>query len=432
MSYTTKQGIHDSEYAINCYQEQIKTLEQERNEAEGSISVIEHQQQQVLQRLSTLLVEGIEKQHVEFLCQIGFIHIPDVLTAQEEKRKKALCFIEKCNSENFEDFFSKKLHPQYGELTQSINESMTILGDLLEQLKNYAADDIKLIKEVQQTNNSLLTKLWHLFSFKSIRANSALKRIGQQTGQPSGQVLNTYQQLQTQQLELRKLITNAEIEANQSHRKKQLLDDYRYFTKNFREAVTQVVRKDIETNLQITPVDQLQSTLPVNCKLYVSQLHALAQKLKYLNNLVAGLKAEIDDRQKRVTKISSVQRKWRRTRKLYLSGDKSNWLVNVPKMKMQSTHKYTSKCHSVRYSLVEYNDYQSYGDHYYSAIAAGIATAAVSCLMLAALPAIAVASVLSDVEAETFSAHLDEMSTLDVPEDSIDIDEFEASEEEVS
>ncbi|MGI0117679.1 hypothetical protein [Zooshikella sp. RANM57] len=432
MNYTTEQGIHDSAFAINCYKEQIQTLEQERNEAKASINVIENQQQQVLERLASLLVTGIEKQHIDYLCHLGFVHVPDLLQTQKEKQQKALHFIEKCNAENFDDFFSKKLHPQYGQLTQSINESMTILGNLLEQLKKYPVKDITLIKEAQHSDKPLLTKLWHLLSCKGFRAHSALKYIGQQTHQPPDQVLNTYQQLQTQQLELRKLIANAEIEANQLHRKKQHLDDCQYFTKHYQTTVTQVIRQDIENNLKITPVDKLQAVLPANCKLYISQLHALTQKLKYLNNLEDGLEAEIDDRQQRVAKISSVQRKWRRTRKFYLSGDKSNWLVNVPKMKLQSTQQYSGKCRSVRSSLVEYNDYQGYGDHLYSAIAEGVTTAAVSCLMIATLPAVAVASVLSDIEAEVFNEHLDEISTLEVAEDSINIDEFETSEEELS
>ena len=214
--------------------------------------------------------------------------------------------------------------------------------------------------------------------------------------------------------------------------KKQRLQDARHFDNNYEQELLKTVRLDLAANIAALETDYLRDNFPEGCRLYVGQLHALEQKAKYLTNAMEGVQQQVTDRQQRIEKIEQVQSKWKRSSRHQLSGDKSNWLVNVPKMKQQSTRRYTSKCGGVRDSIVSYEHYDDYSNHYYAAGQSGTAAAVVGCMLLAAVPVAVLASVIEDIDPEMMAENFEALEALDVAEEAFDPEDVAASEAEMS
>jgi|GEM_PF-1937965 len=95
----------------------------------------------------------------------------------------------------------------------------------------------------------------------------------------------------------------------------------------------------------------------------LAKLHGLQAKATYLMNIRDHLQREMDDRQKRISSISRVGSLWERKPWDRLSGDKSKWLVQVPKMKRASTTKRRRFVRRMRTGVYEHDDWDRY-DHY--------------------------------------------------------------------
>jgi DNA repair exonuclease SbcCD ATPase subunit len=72
-------------------------------------------------------------------------------------------------------------------------------------------------------------------------------------------------------------------------------------------------------------------------KLHIGKAAALDSKVDLYRQLSSSLQNDINDREQRKSGIAKVLPKWRRSRKSYLSSDKSKWLREIPQAQWDKT-----------------------------------------------------------------------------------------------
>ena len=92
----------------------------------------------------------------------------------------------------------------------------------------------------------------------------------------------------------------------------------------------------------------------------LSQVQGLQAKLAYLDDMIAYLTKERDDRRKRIASIDRTRKIWALKPHDSLTGDKTKWLVTVPEMKKKGIGKRLRWVRRIHRNVYEYDHWDDF------------------------------------------------------------------------
>jgi hypothetical protein len=357
--------ISQGNEAIAEYKSQERILQAELDEQKRAISDVKIQANQAINQLVNFLMPAIIEDTSTIGQKIGY------LSLENEKKSIEAGFVEwqeRINAISIkEDFINHELliHPHTGSLITERNEIGTNIGLIRESLNPYRENSnfVKLWDERFSHNSSeLIDRIWRFITLQTLKYNTLVNNVLTTFGHENLDSLfadyqdktNNVNSLEGCYIALAKriddIITNIKT-----------FDDLTEKLSRKESILFDELKNTLQTYfLRLSDFKEIRNNLGDKYKIQLSTISALQQKIVLLEKSAEGLKTEINDRRKRQNDIDTVVRKWRRSSKSSIPGDKSKWLVEGPRAKRTSTTRYVSHSRSFSNSVYVFHDYGYY------------------------------------------------------------------------
>lgn len=368
MIVTKRDGVRAADNAMGTYRNQIRALEQEYNQINESLHEAEQELRETVNQLAEGLLPSAHRAVVEQAAKdVGALHLPSRLTAIEDQRVQFRG--RQKDIEGDKRYRNRELliHPTTGDYSIKINEFLEFTQSLHKKLARYDFPDFRWLlnrKVHQKRDHGVFGSFWRMITLANYREEQALERVRKRFNTVSfGAVVNDYN-------ETRKNYRTHKKELKHWQDKRQevedLVEEYsqnKHWLENYQTEARNALRLELATYLGNSSFESIHNLVRPAGKVMVAKCTALTKKIEYFRDLKRTVRSEINDREGRIASIHRVRLKWARKPYGRLSGDKSKWLVKVPKIKTTSTRKRVRWIRTMRTNIHSYHHYHHYS-HY--------------------------------------------------------------------
>ncbi len=366
---TKREGVQAANGAINSYRTQVDDLQEEQQSIRNDISKIEQKVDDLRTHLArNILINVSEEEVARVSTELSLPTLNEQLAASNRKRDENIRRQEEIlNTQEFRDR-ELLIHPVTGEYTAKITELSESLIALEQSVKKYT--DIRGFKKLYARKDKpaptgiikflrTITLIQYFASrIYERRKENVLHELKKTT---LGSVFYEYDEV----------LQAYNITKNEHHRfvalkqrVERLIEVNQELTEEisgFEQVTLEKLRKDILAHLKLITVNkELREQVRKGVKVIVTSLIAQEEKMNYLEQMDNYLSEEILDRENRIMSISSVARKWSKKPYDRLRGNKTKWLITVPKMKSASTGKRVKWIKTMRINISGFDHYDAY------------------------------------------------------------------------
>lgn len=365
---TKADGVRMANGAIQAYKSQARDLSDEYDELVDSFANIEGELAQAIENIAVGLLPICNAElFQQVIDETGALQLTslweELQQGRDDRRARSQEIL------NSQDYRRREMliHPTTGEYTVKINEHKEYCDSLNASLRRYDFKNFRYCyknKLNKTKEHGVFGGFWRFVTMAESREKSAIEATLNRLRVDSlDEAFRTYEadkkSLSFHKKELKDWKDKSTAVSN-------LIEEYNeneHWLKNFATEARDEMRKSLQWHLRRSDLDSIHKTIRPAGKVLVATAHALAKKLEYIENMKNEVRKEIRDREKRVASIERVKYKWQRKPWAPLYGDKSKWLVKVPKIKKTSTRKRIRWVGTMRRNIHSYHHYDKYS-HY--------------------------------------------------------------------
>ena len=358
---TKREGIQAAEFALNSYEDQFQGLKKLRKEIEDSRSKIE----QELQTAYGFLAEGLLTSSTEASVkrvsrETGMLHLEsarmELASANQAKLKR---------SQEIEQLHEYTAREEYigvphGIYTQAYEAAAAEVDICQRQINPYLQDEdfLHLLRRKEEgigAGKKFLEALIGIQWWLKRKEKRVLRRL-------NGRVMD--QLFFDHQIAKNNLKAASEVLAEKKaqydyveglaveHQK--LREEIEAYSTDSLRFLRKMLAEYLESHGNLR---QIHKHIRSEARIMLASIIAKQDKFNYYRQMAIELTREIDDRVHKAHAILRVQKIWKRYPTGYLSGDKRNWLVELPEKKARSARKRTSWMRSMHYNIEHFHDY---------------------------------------------------------------------------
>ena len=365
---TAGQAAAAAREAVQSYRQQASELAAERVEVENDLLKVRDRIEHAIADLAAALLPDASDETVAHAGQAtGAAHLPGMLRDLRAEHEKDVRRLDEIEREP--EFIDRDLllSPNSGTLAVPLAEAQGFARDIAPRVKRYEADAAfraVLAREGKTTSPAarLLGRIFLVGFVVEWMRNSAHAKVLRTYGVSTpGEAIANYRaekdSLKTWQAEAARLI--GEVERVQALVREH--DEVRERIDAFPAESLKALRGELVEYLErCEDFAGIRERAGESAKVAVTSILAMEEKEKYLENMADFLRNEMLQRQQQANKIESVGRKWANNPGKRMSADKSGWLIAGPARKLQSTRRTVTHIHTMRYGIVEFDDYYAY------------------------------------------------------------------------
>ncbi|MDF1664725.1 MAG: hypothetical protein P1V97_23400 [Planctomycetota bacterium] len=365
---TKGDGVRMADGAIRAYKDQARDLSTEFDELDDSYANVKGELDQAIENIAVGLLPICNAELFQQVIQeTGALQLTNLWEELQQGREER-----KVRNQDIlasEDYQRREMliHPTTGEYTVKIVEHKEFCDSLNSSLKRYDFKNFRYCyknKLHRPKEHGMFGGFWRFVTMAESREKSAIEATLKRLRVSSlDEAFRTYEADQKSMKFHKKELKDWKAKSEGVSNLIEERDENDRWLKNFSNEARAEMRKNLQWHLRRADLESIHKTIRAAGKILVATAHALAKKLEYIENMKNELRNEIRDREKRVDSIERVKRKWQGKPWAPLYGDKSKWLVKVPKIKKGSTRKRIRWVGTMRRNIHGYHRYDKYS-HY--------------------------------------------------------------------
>lgn len=365
---TKGDGVRMADGAIRAYKNQARDLSDEFDELDDSYANVESELDQAIENIAVGLLPICNAELFQQVIQeTGALQLTSLWEELQQGRDDRRGRNQEIISSSDYRRREMLIHPTTGEYTVKINEHKEFCESLGASLKRYDFKNFRYCyknKLNQKKEHGMFGGFWRFVTMAESREKSAIEgALNRLRVSSLDEAFRTYdadqKSMRFHKKELKDWKAKSEGVSNLIEER----DENERWLKNFSNEARDEMRKQLQWHLRRADLGSIHKTIRAAGKILIATAHALVKKLEYLENMKNEVRKEIRDREKRVASIERVKYKWQRKPWAPLYGDKSKWLVKVPKIKKTSTQKRIRWVGTMRRNIHGYHHYDKYS-HY--------------------------------------------------------------------
>jgi hypothetical protein len=362
MSYTTRQGLTDADFALKSYSNQQVMIKNEITEITTNRKNILSDIKNVINNIASAAIIDTNKTTLSLLEDE--FKIPFLLSSLSEIENKIVSLVKrKKEVEAMDDFINKDslINNSIGKYIIEMEKSSKFISEIEEQIEKFNTPEYKWLLNDKEKTKTRLT------AFLDKITGTSKKRKENEDKLYQNLLIRNIDDAETKLLELNNLLDNEITSNNLIHGK---IDKIKSIETEFNVIIEKIEKIKSTTpellhgllfnHLSRIDLSLIHPTVRDSFQISISGIIAMKHKVEYLEKIENFLKNELKDIEKRMDAIRNVSFKWRRSKKTYLKGDKSKWLREVPVLKHSSVIKKTLLCHKMSDSVCSFSDYSMF------------------------------------------------------------------------
>ncbi len=359
--YSKRQGIQDAQSAIQEYDNQINDLKKEKSETNKKSLLICGQIEETTSQLASGLLDNIKLENIAAVAkEIGAIHLITEFNLQHFKLENNKSKLSNLLSHKFHTEHENLMHPVAGTLTKSLKENIELLDSIKESIsKLESSPHFKWVVNNIQEPKTFWGRVANVFSSGFFNSKKRFAECQKEVGDLKTAV-NQYHELIKHKVNAKKSLEDVKKSIDDVNKHTKIINITEGCISDFDKNTLDILHSTISSHISGCELKAIIPTIRDDAKVLVSKIDALKNKSKHLDDILSHISSEISDRQDRLQKIRTVLSKWKRSKKSYLSGDKSKWLIDTPKGCKKRTSRFIGSYSSTRSSICDYDDYFAY------------------------------------------------------------------------
>ena len=350
--------------AAATYEAQILEIQREFNETNKLLNDIAEEKSGLLAAAVVAILPdlGAVEEAVALLKTPHLRNVRENLQSKVVKAKEEVAKFES-NPENRK--ILSLIDPETGILTLRIAEQKEILAELAAELKKYN-DSVVFKNYNKNRENAGKIGFFEIIFFQKSAIENERKQIFDVFGLNS--LADCYARFDHVSQEIKKLTKEIQADEKRKAELETQWNDYRENLSRVQDADTFILnglRDNLRNFLENADYEQFLKSENGSLRTYWGALHAVQKKFKYTDDIREYLRKEMAERRADKQKMDKVAYAWGRKPFQKMPADKTNWLVNQPQAKYNSTMKNLNNIRSTRTVVYEYRDYDYYTDYYY-------------------------------------------------------------------
>jgi hypothetical protein len=355
--------ISQGQSAITEYQLQENRLGRELAKQENRRNVLIDSKNSATQQLVSFLMPAMLIDTEVIGQRIGYLSLNSEKIAIIEKFSVWESRIREIEATS--DFQNSRLliDNATGTLVNERNELNEALKTIQEGLANYNnSPDFQLLNKTRNginPDNSQLLYIWQILTFQVYKYNKLVNIVlGRFDFESTTSLFADYDSKQENILSLEQNLKSLSERINKINKD---VEDHANFSSEL--ANRSKILSDSLSSLvcsyfsRVSDFTEIRQNLGAEYRIQLSTISGLIEQISLMDKSITGLKSEISDRRKRYEGIDKVVKKWRKSKKSSIPGDKSKWLVEGPKSKNTSTTRYIANSSRFSRSVYTFNDY---------------------------------------------------------------------------
>lgn len=355
----------DAKAAIKDYEEQISLLQQEREKTEHALSNAAFGVAEAHEAIAAVLLHEASPKCIALADQfLGGQSVRSRQSELAERSAKLTADLAEIETQ-LGGSEQKKMAEHFQGLQEKHNLAEERHNEARRQLEPYRDDNLVWLRDNPQPDAGILNAFMDSMSGKKKRRESLLSTILSKFKAKSMEEIDTKEK--NQRLETDAAKTDLELASDELEEFASLLKKHRELSDWLEESTSgllSTLRSVVISQLEGMDLVEFSKRLPEEIKselkLHIGKALTLAGKVEVLGEISKALLADINDRQERKNKVSSVLRKWKRSSKTYLKADKSEWLRTLPERQFEKTRTrlgYYDRCYE---ATTDFEDFLTY------------------------------------------------------------------------
>ncbi len=361
---TKADGLAAAKRAISEYKHQAKLLGAERSTIEADEASVTAELAQTWAELASELLVAVDAHTLQRLA--GAIDWPQLANRRGQLEAQRSRWAIRLKEVEADPNFTNRatlLEPKRGTIDADIITTDNLVFKACEQLAAFEVESFTWL-----SNRELSKETWggfdsfmHAVTMGGFREARMQKKCCVELGYDDWAALKgAYDGFEAQKVKLQgrlKQLSDYRKQVEALAQEQQRLYAWVY---DFEAQLLVVLRSELAAHLEGRDPEALRQIIQGPPQVLLAKAHALAKKKEYFVEMRGYLSKEVDDRNGRVKAINSVRSKWSKRPSDRLVGDKSKWLIALPKMKRDATKKRLRWTRSMHESIYDYNDYDDY------------------------------------------------------------------------
>lgn len=355
---SNQDGVRAASAAISQYQQQINDLKNEQTEVQEKVDNLRTELKATLESLAGGLLPDTSERRVDQLAEK--LQAPALTSLRQQWEADRSTWQEEVREIEGDSTFQNR--ESYvgddGEWSKAQVAAQEKLDELEQALLPFKhADFQKCYQRKDKPEPSGLSALFlGLFGVLRSRRKSAkavldrlqLPDLSQAFSRYEGllgdQTEATYQleQVNKQVDDLEEKVKNHELRGMQ----------ITHYADSLRAALLTATVEHLQNSYQLKAI---RKTMEPEKRRSFSTVLFLREKIQYLEELLASLAKELDDRKKHIRKIQRVQVMWEKNPYGSLKGDKRKWLISLPEQKKKRTQKVINWSRQIHRPVYDYD-----------------------------------------------------------------------------